>query len=566
MATIQNLVGTTIEFKDDTEDIISQLGSGGLTLITDALSTPVQTIISGNGFDTGGAQVSFQNLYNLKQATPALRIPLTPNIYVVNNTYEANDNNTTKTRIASLSAVAGGNTTLDLKANTGGLVWEEADITQAGVSYTAPAGTTTTRTWTDILNSSGSSNTLDQVLANGNTATGTYAELNLVNTDVGNIANPILNLQNSNAIGSVAMECYKNKPTAGIAGDVLFTQSCFGKDSANTKQEYTRINHTIRDASTGGEDGSIEFGCFVNGAVNTFLQINGNENEVNILRTLDMTGNNIRTSTGDLSILTTTSSGNGNMTISTNGSNAVGDITISAKNNMVLSCGTAPDTIDLQGEVKMTNGRQIKLTNASNSDTGYVNSQAISITDGTETGTLQKGTIQTTTSTTSNTMTPTKLFLNDTTNNKSITLDNDTSANENRIDLFKNAGSGVVAQSGITNQTNSQMLFLTQTGSGGSTNKTIQLQNTASGALIYDNTEDLNGLTIVSNNTNLTLQTSSFSAGRGDIVIAPSQNGANGQVVFTGASLQSNTSGGNSGEHLIIVLNGTTYKIALQNP
>jgi hypothetical protein len=270
-----------------------------------------------------------------------------------------------------------------------------------------------TRTWTDILNSTGSTNSLDQVLANGNTATGTYANINLVDTDVGNIANPILNLQNSNATGSVAMECYKNKPTAAVNGDVLFTQSVFGKDSTNLKQEYTRINHSVRDNTAFGEDGSIEFGCFVNGAVNTFIQINGNENEVNILRTLDMTGNNIRTSTGDLSILTTTSSGNGNMTISTNGSNAVGDITISAKNNMVLSCGTAPDTIDLQGGVKMTNGRQIVLTNASNSDTGYVNSQAISITDGIETGTLQKGIIQTITSTTSNTMTPTNLTIND---------------------------------------------------------------------------------------------------------------------------------------------------------
>ena len=269
------------------------------------------------------------------------------------------------------------------------------------------------RTWADIIASTGSTNTLNQILANGNTATGTYAEINLVNTDVGNIANPILNLQNSNATGSVAMEVYKNKPTAGVAGDVLFTQSVFGKDSTNLKQEYTRINHTIRDATAFGEDGSIEFGCFVNGAINTFLQINGNENEVNILRTLDMTGNTIRTSTGDLSILTTTSSGNGNMTISTNGSNAVGDITISAKNNMVLSCGTAPDTIDLQGGVKMTNGRQIVLTNASNSDTGYVNSQAISITDGIETGTLQKGTIQTTTTGKSNTMTPTNITIND---------------------------------------------------------------------------------------------------------------------------------------------------------
>jgi hypothetical protein len=135
----------------------------------------------------------------------------------------------------------------------------------------------------------------------------------------------------------------------------------------------------------------------------------------------------------------------------------------------------------------------------SNSDTGIAQSQAFSITDGIESGTLQKGTIQTTTASTSNTMTPPKLFINDTTNNKSITLDNDTSVDENRIDLFKNAGSGIVAQSGITNQTNNQMLFLTQSLSSGSTNKIIQLSNTASGALTYTNTEDNNGFTIQSN-------------------------------------------------------------------
>jgi hypothetical protein len=35
---------------------------------------------------------------------------------------------------------------------------------------------------------------------------------------------------------------------------------------------------------------------------------------------------------------------------------------------------------------------------------------------------------------------------------------------------------------------------------------------------------------------------------------------------FTGAALQSNTAGGNSGEHLVINLNGTQYKIKLENP
>ena len=35
---------------------------------------------------------------------------------------------------------------------------------------------------------------------------------------------------------------------------------------------------------------------------------------------------------------------------------------------------------------------------------------------------------------------------------------------------------------------------------------------------------------------------------------------------FNGGNLQSNTSGGNSGEHLVITLNGNQYKIKLENP
>ena len=103
----------------------------------------------------------------------------------------------------------------------------------------------------------------------------------------GGAANPLLTLNNTNATGSVVMEVYKNKPTAAVNGDVLFTQSVYGKDSGNAKQEFTRINHTVRDVTAGVEDGSIEFGCFVNGAVTTFLQINGNENDINMLRPLD---------------------------------------------------------------------------------------------------------------------------------------------------------------------------------------------------------------------------------------------------------------------------------------
>jgi hypothetical protein len=37
-------------------------------------------------------------------------------------------------------------------------------------------------------------------------------------------------------------------------------------------------------------------------------------------------------------------------------------------------------------------------------------------------------------------------------------------------------------------------------------------------------------------------------------------------LIFTGAALESGSSGGNSGQHLVITLNGTQYKIKLENP
>lgn len=140
-------------------------------------------------------------------------------------------------------------------------------------------------------------------------------KLHIQQSTTGGQANPLCRLSNTNATGSVAMEVYKNKPTAVANGDVLFNQSVYGNDSGLAKQEYTRITHTIRDGTAGGEDGSIEMSCFVAGAVSTFLQLNGVENEVNCLKVLDMGGNSIRTNTGDLNISALISSGTGNITL-----------------------------------------------------------------------------------------------------------------------------------------------------------------------------------------------------------------------------------------------------------
>jgi hypothetical protein len=173
----------------------------------------------------------------------------------------------------------------------------------------------------------------------------------ILNSGIGGQVNPMLTMTNTNASGSVALEVYKNKPTASVGGDVLFNQSVYGKDGANNKQEYTRITHSVRDNTSGTEDGSIEMSCFVNGSVNTFLQLNGIENEVNCLKNLDMTGKNIVANTGDMIISTLSSTGTGNLSVQAKGFGQFGGETgftnlYNTNGNITLNAGGAASDLE----------------------------------------------------------------------------------------------------------------------------------------------------------------------------------------------------------------------------
>ena len=175
----------------------------------------------------------------------------------------------------------------------------------------------------------------------------TPTNFRLLNSDVGGTANPLLTLQNTNAgNNSVYMEVYKDKGSAGSSGDTLFQQSVWGKDSANNKQEYTRITHTIRANTSGVEEGSIEMGTFADGVYSNFIQINGNDipsGEVNVLRPIDLsTGSTglIKTSgTGsvDLTMDATTSAGAGGVVLKTK--NATGSIAITGDQITTVTAG-----------------------------------------------------------------------------------------------------------------------------------------------------------------------------------------------------------------------------------
>jgi hypothetical protein len=123
---------------------------------------------------------------------------------------------------------------------------------------------------------------------------------------------PMLQLKNNllSATG-VFMEAYKEKPSAGVAGDEIFRLSMTGKNSSNSKEEYGRITCNIRDPSgpSAGADGQLLFAVPVGDAMTTFMDLNGNSNNIKIFKNLVFSDNTIQTTafTGSIVPVVTTS-------------------------------------------------------------------------------------------------------------------------------------------------------------------------------------------------------------------------------------------------------------------
>jgi len=190
----------------------------------------------------------------------------------------------------------------------------------------------------------------------------TSSQITFSNPSAGSSATPQLLLTNTNSTGAVFTEIYKAKPTAGANGEVLHQQSVFGKDSTNNKQEYTRITHTIRDATGGAEDGSLELGCVTNGSYANYIQFNANDapiGEVNIFRPLDFIGGSDANST-----IKTSGTGSVNLNIDATSSAGTGAIALKTKNGTPGSGGgllLTGDTL-LSGSAGGSSGQHLCLT------------------------------------------------------------------------------------------------------------------------------------------------------------------------------------------------------------
>jgi len=230
----------------------------------------------------------------------------------------------------------------------------------------------------------GSVGTLNQVLALGNTATGTYANINLTDTAVGGSANPIMTLSNTEtSTGAVVVDLYKNR--TGATSDIVGALNFYGKDNAGNKTQFGGIESVITSAGGGGGvDGALDFYSCVNGVKSQVFRLNGADNENNSFRPLDMNGNNITTSSGAMIITSASSSGTGTLSLlskagATASMTAGGALQLNASAGAISSVGSSGiiSTATSGNNALVANIGNITLTASSGANNQTSNSLSI---------------------------------------------------------------------------------------------------------------------------------------------------------------------------------------------
>jgi hypothetical protein len=126
----------------------------------------------------------------------------------------------------------------------------------------------------------------------------------------GGLSNPMLTLENNSGIvgtgptgagGFVGFELYKSGVNVR-QGDYIYSQSAYANSAVTgLKTEYSRITTQVTNTSVGGgQDGAIGIWTSVNGQLQQAMIFNGADNENNSFKPIDLTGNGLRSSTGQL--------------------------------------------------------------------------------------------------------------------------------------------------------------------------------------------------------------------------------------------------------------------------
>jgi hypothetical protein len=132
------------------------------------------------------------------------------------------------------------------------------------------------------------------------------------------------------------------RDSATPVSTVVSRISTFAKNTSGVTFEYSRIQTQTENNSTGNEDGTLQIYNLVNGTLQQTFTFNGAQNENNSFRPLDMNGNDIRTTSGNILINGNTSTGIGNATLqSKSGAQINLDTGLTGRINFVTTTTTA---------------------------------------------------------------------------------------------------------------------------------------------------------------------------------------------------------------------------------
>ena len=132
----------------------------------------------------------------------------------------------------------------------------------------------------------------------------------------------------------------------------------YGLDASAQKTEFSRIQTKAENVTSGNEDGTLSIFNSVNGTLAETFNFNGGQNENNSFRPLDLNGNALRSSTGDLTLNPSA----GSLILSSTASTGTGDITASAKGAITLTTVFGSTTLPVNS-LELSSGNTITLTN-----------------------------------------------------------------------------------------------------------------------------------------------------------------------------------------------------------
>ena len=206
------------------------------------------------------------------------------------------------------------------------------------ISITAIGNATLQGSGANIVCTGTSINGTAQVFQNFSSNSGTSATPNFIFKE----ANPT-------AVGACVIRM--DKAVAPTAGNAISAISSFALDGTATPREWSRIQTKVENVGAGNQDGTLSIFNSVNGTVLETFNFNGAQNENNTFRPFDLNNNDIRTSTGNIVLSGTLSSGVGSIELKSK------DATAGAGTGLILTGNTL-----LSGSSGGNSGQHLALT------------------------------------------------------------------------------------------------------------------------------------------------------------------------------------------------------------